>query len=96
MYGMRYGWGRQSQLPFPESGSPDSAIAPFPVHSIPDRPGDVPKVRDGDPFRPAVNLSSGSYAVPRARRSRQRSFTIPKPGTGIPRKNCWRTSMDIW
>ena len=53
MHGMRYGWGRQSQLPFPESGSPDPAIAPFPVHPIPDRPGNVPKVHNGDPFRPA-------------------------------------------
>ena len=21
---------------------------------------------------------------------------FPKPGAGIPRKNCWRTSMGIW
>lgn len=46
--------------------------------------------------KPAVNLLSGSFAVPHAKNSRQRSFTIPKPGMGIPRKNFWRTSTDTW
>ncbi len=46
--------------------------------------------------KPAVNLSSGSYAVPHAKNSRQRSFTIPKPGMGISRKNFWRNSTDTW
>ena len=38
---------------FQKAAVPIPPIAPFPVHPIPDRPGNVPKVHNGDPFRPA-------------------------------------------
>ena len=59
MYRMWYRRGRESKLPFSESGSANTAITAFSVHSFSDCPGNVPEIYDGTSL-----CASGTGLVP--------------------------------